>query len=159
MLILGSLPGARSLELRQYYGHPRNHFWPLLAGLTGVRLPSLPYDERLDHLHSHGIGLWDVVAQAVRPGSLDQHMRSVLPNGLAAFVAGLPRLEAIAFNGKTASRMGRTQLEGSETLSARPVALIDLPSSSPANTLSLASKADAWQALARHITNPAGPSG
>lgn len=154
LLILGSLPGVRSLELRQYYGHPRNHFWPLVGRLVGADLPSLPYEARLVRLREHGIGLWDVVAQAVRPGSLDQHMRLVLPNSLPAFVEGLPTLEAIAFNGTTAGRLGRKQLEGDNILAARAITLVDLPSSSPANTLSLTRKAEAWERLADHITAP-----
>jgi len=158
LLILGSLPGVRSLELRQYYGHPRNHFWPLMAAVTGTDLPALPYEERLARLMAHDIGLWDVVAQAVRPGSLDQHMRLVMANGLAGFVASLPHLEAIAFNGTTASRIGRRQLESSNAPGARQIALIDLPSTSPANTASLAHKTGAWRKLAPYVTEPAAGS-
>ena len=33
LLILGTLPGEELLRLRQYYGHPRNHFWPLVAAI------------------------------------------------------------------------------------------------------------------------------
>ena len=151
LLILGSLPGIRSLELRQYYGHPRNHFWPLLGGLIGIDLPSLPYEERLTRLQEHQIGLWDVVAQAVRPGSLDQHMRAVTPNSLTSFIASLPDLRAIAFNGSAASRLGRKQLEGDAAFAARAVALIDLPSTSPANTMAMIRKAESWHRLAEHI--------
>jgi len=151
LLILGSLPGIRSLELRQYYGHPRNHFWPLLGELIGIDLLSLPYEERLIRLQDRQIGLWDVVAQAVRPGSLDQHMRSVTPNSLAAFVASLPDLRTIAFNGSTASRLGRKQLEGDAAFAARAVTLIDLPSTSPANTMAIMRKAESWHRLADHI--------
>ncbi len=159
LLILGSLPGVRSHELREYYGHPRNHFWPLLAAITGSDFPSLSYEERLLRLAEHGIGLWDVVAQAVRPGSLDQHMRFVLPNSLVSFVASLPYLEAIAFNGATASRLGRRQLERSDVQSGRALTLVDLPSTSPANTLGFTRKAEMWRELARYVTNPAVTSG
>ncbi len=158
LLILGSLPGVRSLELRQYYGHPRNHFWPLLSRIVGADLPSLRYEARLDRLQAHDIGLWDVVAQAVRPGSLDQHMRAVLPNSLAGFVAGLPRLEAIAFNGTTAARLGRRELESDGDFAVRAITLIDLPSTSPANTMPIAHKAEAWLRLTEHVTAPADPA-
>lgn len=152
VLILGSLPGVRSLELTQYYGHPRNHFWPLVGGLIGADLPALPYAERLSRLKAHGIGLWDVVARAVRPGSLDQHLRSVQSNDLEDFIATLPRLRAIAFNGTTASRIGRKQLRDVVDDSLyRGIALIDLPSTSPANTMALARKTHAWSRLGDYL--------
>lgn len=148
LLILGSLPGERSLELAQYYGHPRNHFWHLVGGLIGIDLPALPYTARLSHLTAHGIALWDVVAQAIRPGSLDQHLRAVQSNDLGQFVATLPRLRAIAFNGATASRIGRRRLKDMADDRVNPdLALIDLPSTSPANTMALARKAQAWGQL------------
>ena len=34
VLILGSLPGTKSIELGQYYGHPRNRIWKILANIT-----------------------------------------------------------------------------------------------------------------------------
>ncbi|MGE4430476.1 MAG: DNA-deoxyinosine glycosylase [Sphingobium sp.] len=164
LLILGSLPGVRSLELTQYYGHPRNHFWHLVGGLIGIDLPALPYEARLDHVKAHGLALWDVVAQAVRPGSLDQHLRSVQSNDLEEFIATLPRLRAIAFNGATASRIGRRQLasrgesgpgeSGSGDSGRGRITLIDLPSTSPANTMALARKAEAWSRLKDYIGAP-----
>ncbi|HRW07900.1 MAG TPA: DNA-deoxyinosine glycosylase, partial [Caldilineaceae bacterium] len=70
VLILGSMPGMRSLELNQYYGHPRNLFWPLMEELVGVPVAA-PYAERLVRLNAAGIGLWDSLQAAERPGSLD----------------------------------------------------------------------------------------
>ena len=36
ILILGSMPGAASLAAAQYYAHPANRFWPLMALLFSV---------------------------------------------------------------------------------------------------------------------------
>ena len=149
LLILGSLPGDASLAAQRYYAHPRNQFWKLLGGAIDEPLDQLGYDERLGRLAARGIALWDVVGEAVRPGSLDGAIRSVRPNALADFVAGHPRLLAIAFNGGTAARIGRRALAGI----AAPT-FIDLPSSSPALTMSLGDKMRCWAAL-RAVALPA----
>ena len=31
ILILGSLPGDKSIEMQQYYGHPLNRFWQVMS--------------------------------------------------------------------------------------------------------------------------------
>jgi TDG/mug DNA glycosylase family protein len=142
LLILGSLPGDASLKAGQYYGHPRNALWRLVGGVVGVDLAALPYPERLEALKRAGVGLWDVIAAAERPGSLDADIRNAETADLRQLIADLHHLRAIAFNGGTAARIGRRSLAGIETLT-----LIDLPSSSPAYTLSSAEKAARWAAL------------
>jgi hypoxanthine-DNA glycosylase len=142
LLILGSLPGDASLKAGQYYGHPRNGFWRLVGGVIGVDLVALPYPDRLGALKAAGVGLWDVIARAERPGSLDAAIRNAEAADLHRLVNSLPALRAVAFNGGTAARLGRRIL----TSQAR-IALIDLPSSSPAHTLPLTEKADAWATL------------
>ncbi len=144
LFILGSLPGDASLAARQYYAHPRNGFWRLVGTVVGEDLQALPYVERLERLKANGIGLWDVVASAQRRGSLDQDIREPGHNPLADFFAGFGNLEAVAFNGSTAAATGRKLLAGLS------VALIDLPSSSPANTSSFDNKLRAWSKLARY---------
>jgi hypoxanthine-DNA glycosylase len=144
LLILGSLPGDASLRAAQYYGHPRNAFWRLIGGVIDQDLADLPYEDRLARLRAAGIGLWDVIASAERPGSLDAAIRRPEAADLRGLVESLPALRAVAFNGGTAARLGRA------VLAAPPagVTLIDLPSSSPAHARPFDQKAEAWAALA-----------
>jgi double-stranded uracil-DNA glycosylase len=142
-LILGSLPGAASLAVARYYAHPQNQFWRLVGAVIGTDLPGLSYEERLATLLAHHIGLWDVVAEAERPGSLDAAIRAPVPNDLLALVRALPRLQTIAFNGGTAARIGRARLGDA----ADRYRLLALPSSSPAYTLPFAAKVGAWRGL------------
>ncbi|MEM8696516.1 MAG: DNA-deoxyinosine glycosylase [Pseudomonadota bacterium] len=128
LLILGSLPGEESLRQAQYYAHPQNRFWDLVGAAIGTELRSLAYPDRLTTLLVHRIGLWDVIADARRSGSLDSAIRDARENDLCALVGSLPELEAIAFNGRKSAISGRKQLD--ETRSN--YRLIDLPSSSPA---------------------------
>src|SRR5688572_7989456 len=86
LLILGSLPGDASLAAERYYAHPQNQFWRLLGGALGEPLAKLAYPARLERLAARGVGLWDVVASAVRPGSLDGALRSVAANPLRELV-------------------------------------------------------------------------
>ena len=137
LFVLGSLPGDASLAARQYYAHPQNQFWRLLGGVLGEELPGLPYEQRLERLAEHRVGLWDVIASAVRPGSLDQAIRDPAHNQIERLLHDFPDLQAIAFNGGTSARIGR-KLIGTDD---HRLTLIDLPSSSPANTRPFAEKA------------------
>ena len=142
VVILGSLPGEASLVAGRYYAHPQNQFWRLIGGVIGQDIASLDYDTRLAALRSAGVGLWDTVASAVREGSLDGALREVEGNSLSDLVASLPALRAIGFNGATAAKIGR------KALGATPLALIDLPSSSPAHArMTLSEKAQRWKSL------------
>ena len=146
LLILGSLPGDASLRAGQYYGHPRNAFWRLIGGVIGRDLAALPYDDRVTALVAAGVGLWDVIASAERPGSLDAAIRQPEAADLRGLVQGLPALRAVAFNGGTAARLGRAVLADPPGL-----ALIDLPSSSPTHARPFADKAAAWAVLAEPL--------
>jgi hypoxanthine-DNA glycosylase len=142
LLVLGSLPGEQSLAQARYYAHPRNHFWPLMAEVIETDLISLDYMERLEALLARSVGLWDVIGSASRTGSLDSNIRAVEANPLAELAASLPQLRAVAFNGATSARIGQKALAGCGTF-----ALVPLPSSSPAYTLSFERKREAWLRL------------
>jgi len=115
----------------------------MLGSAIGVELASVPYEDRLVLLAARGIALWDVVGEARRLGSLDGAIRAATPNRLAEYVATHPRLRAVAFNGKTAGRLGRKAIAEIDGLQ-----LMDLPSSSPAYTISFEDKLAKWAALA-----------
>ena len=141
VLILGSLPGEASLAAAQYYGNPRNAFWRLMGVVLDASLVPLTYEERLSTLLAHRIGLWDVIAEAERPGSLDAAIRDPAANDLLALIETLPNLRAVAFNGGTAAKLGGR-------LIGERIATLALPSSSPAHAArSFEQKAAAWKAI------------
>lgn len=107
----------------------------------------MDYEARLEALKAAHIALWDVIADAHRPGSLDGAIREERANDLAGLVASLPHLAAIAFNGGTAARLGLKALAGVRAELPR----IALPSSSPAYTLAFERKAAAWAELRRPL--------
>jgi TDG/mug DNA glycosylase family protein len=142
-----------SLARAQYYAHPQNQFWRLIGAVIGTDLVSLDYERRLAALLAARIGLWDVVRSATRAGSLDTAIRDHEPNALGDFAATLPALRAIAFNGGKASEIGRRALGDGGGL-----ALIRLPSSSPAHTMAFETKKAAWMGLAEFVGRPTDPS-
>lgn len=143
ILILGTLPGEASLAAARYYAHPQNQFWRLVGAVVRCEeLASLEYDARVAALREAGIGLWDTIASAVRTGSLDAAIREAEHAPLAELIATLPALRAVGFNGGTSARIGRRLLADS------PLALIDLPSSSPAYAaMPFAAKRERWLEL------------
>lgn len=147
LFILGSLPGDASLAARQYYAHPTNQFWRLLGSVIGEDLHLLNYHDRLERIAGYRLGLWDVIASAHRPGSLDQSIREAEHNCVEQLLHDFPDLRAIAFNGKTAAAAGRKLIKEP----CPGVTLLDLPSSSAANTTAFEDKARAWARLRNFV--------
>ena len=146
VLVLGSLPGQSSLAAGRYYAHPQNRFWHLIGKVIGVALVPLGYEARLAALLEAKVGLWDTVASARRTGSLDAAIREMEPTPLADLARSLPELRAVGFNGKASARIGMPQLAGTG------LALIPLPSSSPANAaMPLAEKEKLWSSLGEFL--------
>jgi hypoxanthine-DNA glycosylase len=143
VLVLGSLPGEISLAQGQYYANKQNRFWLLIGDIISEDLLSMDYPTRLQTLLLHQVGLWDVVAQAQREGSLDSNIRNQASNDLVGLLDTLPSLAVIAFNGGTAAKLGMKALAGRTGQHQ----LITLPSSSPAYTVSYSDKLRAWQEL------------
>ncbi len=151
VLILGSFPGVASLQAQQYYAHPRNRFWPIMGILLGRPLPEMAYGERIRCLLDHGIGLWDVYASCIRPGSLDSAIRDAVPNDLASLPTRAPALRLVIHNGAESARRMRE-------VEALGLPAVRLPSTSPANArLGLEAKLVLWrEALDRAGVLPGG---
>lgn len=141
ILILGSLPGARSIAEQQYYAHPQNAFWRIMAELYGI---DGEYAARCRKLREHGIALWDVLQSSVRPGSMDAAIRldSAQPNDFETFFAEHPAIGTIAFNGGKARQLfARFVGDGPDGAS-----LALLPSTSPAYaSMPFPAKLSAWR--------------
>lgn len=129
-LILGSLPGVRSIQAAQYYAHPRNAFWQIMAELVGA---AGDYQVRCNILIEHGIAVWDVLASSVRPGSLDADidMATARVNDFAEFFTNHPRIERVCFNGQKAEKIFRSRVMLDDAHDIYRLAI--LPSTSPAH--------------------------
>lgn len=151
ILILGSMPGQASLDSQQYYGHPRNQFWPLLQQLFGIDT-TLDYPSRCQQALDAGVALWDVIGRCQRQGSLDSAIvgSSILFNPLAEFCQQLPDLQQIWLNGGKAAQSFRQYQREALQISGRhwpPSTIIirELPSTSPAHaSLSFTEKLARW---------------
>lgn len=145
VLLLGSFPGEESLRQGQYYAHPRNQFWRLVGEILGEPLAELPYARRFPVLRRHRIGLWDIITDCERDGSLDGAIRNASLSQFDWLARHAPQLRVVAMNGrKSGTAAARLSALGYETLV--------LPSSSPAYTLAYADKLRAWRAaLAPHL--------
>ncbi len=155
VLVLGSIPGKRSLEVQQYYAHPQNTFWPIMAALLGFDL-QLPYPTRVQHLQESGIALWDVLATCERQSSLDADIveSSIIANDFTAFLGAHSPIQHIFCNGAKAydsflrhvrPRLGDKKPE---------IPLTRLPSTSPAHAaMNFQAKLAAWNVISDFVTS------
>lgn len=153
VLVLGSMPGVASLAAQQYYAHPRNAFWPILSGITGVPADAA-YAQRLAGLNSARIALWDVLQSCVRIGSLDADIddATVVANDFAAFLQRHRRITHVFFNGGKAEAAFRRHVLRDLVAAFPRLVFLRLPSTSPANaSYSPARKAELWQAAFAQI--------
>lgn len=149
MLVLGSMPGAASLEKQQYYAHPRNSFWPIMAQLLDFD-PGESYQRRLEHLCDAGIALWDVLAQCERRGSLDADIvrDSIVANDFAGFFARHNQITRVFFNGGKAGQLFRQHAWSQLQRVRDNLALHGLPSTSPAHaSMTPQEKLNRWRVL------------
>lgn len=142
LLILGSLPGERSIRDLQYYAHPRNAFWGIMRDVFGC---VGSYKKRCGILRENSVALWDVLASAPRAGSLDSRidLEHAVPNDFATLLSRCSKIETIGFNGRAAQKLFRRFVLPSLS---RDYRYVTLPSTSPAHAvMSAAEKSSVWQ--------------
>lgn len=152
VLILGSLPSTQSIAKGEYYGNPRNAFWPIMGQLFDAG-PELNYAERSRRLAAAGIAVWDVLRASVRPGSLDASidLDSAVANDFERFFADHPSIFLVAFNGKMAATLFRRLAAPALAKHADSVDYLDLPSTSPAHAaMSFEEKLACWSGIQTH---------
>ncbi len=146
LLILGSMPGTASLAASRYYAHPRNGFWPIMAGILEFSA-TLSYEERCEQLIRHGIAVWDVLQQCTRPGSLDSNIdtASVVPNDIGCFLSAQVAVRHVFFIGSAAEQLFRRHILPGLAPARLPI-LQRLPSTSPAHaSLGFEQKLALWR--------------
>jgi hypoxanthine-DNA glycosylase len=127
VLILGTMPGDKSIELGEYYGHSRNRFWRIISTITNNDLP-LTYSDKKELLFKSKIGVWDVAHKASRKGSLDSAIENEEPNDLNNFIERHKNLKIIGFNGTKSQVLFDRYFKRKDGIN-----YISLPSTSPAN--------------------------
>lgn len=153
VLILGSIPSIESLARQEYYGHPKNAFWPIMGALFGAA-PELCYQQRTEILMDNGIAVWDVLQACNRPGSLDSNIKlaTIKTNAFSDFYAKHRTIEQVFFNGAMAEMLYKKHVL--PTLNQRFAYLqyLRLPSTSPAHaSLRLEEKIEAWKVIKVHV--------
>jgi len=142
ILILGTMPGKRSLELQQYYGHPRNAFWPILFALFGES-DSTDYERKKNLIRAHHLALWDVLQRCRRAGSMDADIQKEVPNDFETFLGQHESIHTIYFNGNNARRFFRQHVGFREGYRYET-----LPSTSPAYArIGFAEKLQRWRVI------------
>ena len=141
ILILGSAPGAKSLEMQQYYAYPHNQFWKILFKLFGEEF-STDYSERIQLLEKNKIAVWDVIDSCEREGSSDAKIKNEEHNDILQLLQDYPNIKAIFSNGQKSSKEVRRMLGKNPE-----IPFFVLPSTSPLHTISLEKKMEEWKIL------------
>lgn len=145
ILILGSIPGVKSLEKQQYYAHPQNAFWKIIFALFEEEFTE-NYAERIQVLKKHHIALWDVIDSCERKGSLDSEIRNEEANQIAELLDKHPNIRAIFCNGRK-SYKNLQKILGKDF----KIPIFLLPSTSPLHTVSLEKKLEDWEKIRNYI--------
>lgn len=137
MLILGSMPSPASREAGFYYMHRHNRFWPVMTALfADPRDPldssgSTPESRRTFALR-HRIALWDVIASCDIVGASDSSIRNAVPNDIAPILRG-SQVVRVFTTGAKAGQLYRRLIAPQLAAAGIDIAMVQLPSTSPAN--------------------------
>jgi len=141
ILILGSVPGVKSLEMQQYYAHPQNQFWRLMFYLFDTEF-STDYNTRLELLKTNKIALWDVIESCERKGSLDTEIKNEIDNNIPQLIENHSNIKIIFCNGQK-SYKNLIKILGKNF----KIPIMVLPSTSPLHTVKFEEKLDSWKVI------------
>lgn len=153
ILILGSMPGEKSLTQQEYYAHPQNAFWWIMEQLLAIPSQS-SYAQRTKQLNQKGIALWDVLHQCEREGSLDSSIQhqTAKANNFQRFLAQYPDIQTVFFNGKSVENLFKRHVQRHQDINTS-IPCITLPSTSPANArLRREQKSSQWQQILEYLS-------
>ncbi len=146
ILILGSMPSDTSLDKQQYYGHPRNAFWPIMLTMFNKPL-NISYKQRQQLLIQNNIAVWDVLQSCNREGSLDAaiKMDSIKVNDFHRFLTVHQKITTICFNGAKAQAIFNKYVLPQIKNEFSHLSYFKLPSTSPAYAaMNLQQKMSIW---------------
>lgn len=103
ILILGSMPGIKSIEMQQYYAHPQNRFWKIIGLICNYKnLENENYNKKIQILLQNHFALWDVIGICSREGSLDNNIQDEVPNKIKELLKEYTNIKKIYLNGNKA---------------------------------------------------------
>jgi TDG/mug DNA glycosylase family protein len=146
ILILGTAPGNSSLDKGEYYVHPSNEIWKLIAFFCDQPVPKT-YPEKNLLLKEAQIALWDICYSCDRKkSSLDSAIKNIIPNDIPAFLRKYPNIKVLAFNGRPTQMIYDRYFKR-----YKDITYISLYSSSSANIYSFEAKLETWHELINHM--------
>ena len=141
ILILGSVPGIKSLEMQEYYAHPQNKFWKILFEIFEEDF-TINYSEKIKFLEKNNVAVWDVIDSCERQGSLDTKILNEVANDISKLLEEFPNIEAIFCNGqKSFKNLNKILPENFQ------IPIFALPSTSPAYTIPFHNKLEQWKTI------------
>ncbi|SIQ59101.1 G/U mismatch-specific uracil-DNA glycosylase [Chryseobacterium sp. RU37D] len=145
ILILGSIPGVKSLEKQQYYAHPQNKFWNIIFELLNENFID-DYAGRIKILNKHHVALWDVIDSCERKGSLDSEIKNEEANQIGELLEKHPKIKAVFCNG------GKSYKNAQKILGKNfPLPIHLLPSTSPLHTITFERKLEEWKVILNYL--------
>ena len=141
ILILGSVPGIKSLEKQEYYAHPQNKFWRILFELFQEDFTT-DYAEKIELLNKNKIAVWDVIDSCERKGSLDTEIKNEAHHDILQLLQDFPSIKVIFCNGQKSFKSLRKILPDD-----MKIPILVLPSTSPAYTIPYQQKLKDWSVL------------
>lgn len=145
ILILGSIPGVKSLEKQQYYAHPQNKFWKIIFELFSEEFTE-DYSVRINILKKNHIAIWDVIDSCERKGSLDSEIKNEEANQIEKLLENYPNIKAVFCNGGKSYKNLQKLLGKNFKI---PIHL--LPSTSPLHTISFERKFEDWKKVLDYL--------